>query len=472
MSAVEHADPRHEIIIVKRNHDGHDDAHHGGVWKIAFADFMTAMMCFFLVMWLINAANEQTKAAVASYFNPVELIDRNSSRKGLEDLGDGPSKVGLTADNPQQGATKAGDDGKGGAGSSERRQTKAGAQDAQLSDEKLFADPYAVLAEIAANTGVMQNVSAKGEGGAQAAGPATGASGGESYRDPFAPDFWSQQVAAPGAEATAERAKIEGDPVRPGEKVATVAVPKVKIVPAAPALTAAPLEPLATAEKTDAKSGLKAAQGDAEKLSGKTSKTEEAQTWKAEVDKREAAAADTKAETAKAEKAEPEQTADKGNKAPSKAALQAAADIKKELAKAFLPGEKLADGVSVEATDKGVVISITDQLDFGMFEIGSAMPRRELVLAMEKIGHIINQKKGTITISGHTDARPFHSDTYDNWRLSTARAHSAYYMLVRGGVDESRITEVAGFADRQPKIASDPMAAANRRIEILMTAGG
>ncbi|MDX8454239.1 MotB family protein [Mesorhizobium sp. VK9D] len=467
MSAIDHAEPRHEIIIVKRNHDGHDDDHHGGVWKIAFADFMTAMMCFFLVMWLINAANEQTKAAVASYFNPVELIDRNSSRKGLEDLGDGPSKVGLTSDNPQDGATKAGDDGKGGAGSSERRQTKDGAQDAQLSDEKLFADPYAVLAEIAADTGVMQNVSAKGEGGAQAAGPATGASGGESYRDPFAPDFWSQQVAAPVAEATAERARIEGDPAKPGEKAATVAVPKVKAVPAAPPLTAAPLEPLAAPQKTDAKNGQEAVHGKAEKPS-----SEAARGGKAEADKRELAAGDTKAEAAKAEKAEPEQAADKGDKAPSKAAIQEAADIKKELAKAFLPGEKLADGVSVEATDKGVVISITDQLDFGMFEIGSAMPRRELVLAMEKIGHIINEKKGTITISGHTDARPFRSDTYDNWRLSTARAHSAYYMLVRGGVDESRVTEVAGFADRQPKIASDPMAAANRRIEILMAAGG
>ncbi|MDG4875932.1 MotB family protein [Mesorhizobium sp. WSM4935] len=470
MSVVDHADPRHEIIIVKRNHDGHDDGHHGGVWKIAFADFMTAMMCFFLVMWLINAANEQTKAAVASYFNPVELIDRNSSRKGLEDLGDGPSKVGLTADNPQEGATKAGDDGKGGAGSSERRQTKDGAQDAQLSDEKLFADPYAVLAEIAADTGVMQNVSAKGEGGAQTAGPATGASGGESYRDPFAPDFWSQQVAAPDAEATAERAKIDGDPVKPGEKVAIAAAPKVKAVPATPPLTAAPLEPLAAAEKADAKSEQKAALGEPEKPSSEGNKTDKG--GKAETDKREAAAGVVKAEAAKAEKIEEEQTADKGDKMPSKAALQEAADIKKELAKAFLPGEKLADGVSVEATEKGVVISITDQLDFGMFEIGSAMPRRELVLAMEKIGHIINQKKGTITISGHTDARPFRSDTYDNWRLSTARAHSAYYMLVRGGVDESRITEVAGFADRQPKIASDPMAAANRRIEILMTAGG
>jgi chemotaxis protein MotB len=132
----------------------------------------------------------------------------------------------------------------------------------------------------------------------------------------------------------------------------------------------------------------------------------------------------------------------------------------------------LHDGVSVEATDKGVVISITDQFDFGMFEIGSAVPRRELVLAMEKIGRIVNEQKGAISINGHTDARPFRSDTYDNWRLSTARAHSAYYMLVRGGVDERRITEVAGFADREPKVAADPMAAANRRIEILMATDG
>ncbi|WFP65188.1 MotB family protein [Mesorhizobium sp. WSM4904] len=478
MSAIDHGEARHEIIIVKRNHDGHDEGHHGGVWKIAFADFMTAMMCFFLVMWLINAANEQTKAAVASYFNPVELIDRNSSRKGLEDLGDGPSKVGLTADNPQDGASKAGENGKGGAGSSDRRQTKEASQKSDLSDEHLFADPYAVLSEIATDTGVMQNVSAKGEGGAQNAGPATGASGGESYRDPFAPDFWSQQVATPGAEASAERRKIEGDPAKPGENVAETEVPKVKAVPPAPPRLDAPLEPLATPEKPGAKVATGSGDTKVGKADGKENKAENAQPEKAEAERSEAAKAETAAAkpgTAKAEAAEAETKAEatqEGEKAPSSAALKAAAEIKQELAKAFAPGEKLAQGVSVEATDKGVVISITDQLDFGMFEIGSAVPRRELVLAMEKIGRIVNEKKGTITIGGHTDARPFRSDTYDNWRLSTARAHSAYYMLVRGGVDESRITEVAGFADRQPKIPSDPLAAANRRIEILMATGG
>ncbi|RWP87400.1 MAG: MotB family protein, partial [Mesorhizobium sp.] len=439
MSVADADHGRHEIIIVRRSHDDHDEAHHGGVWKIAFADFMTAMMCFFLVMWLINAANEQTKAAVASYFNPVKLVDRNSSRKGLEDLGDGPRAIGTTADNPKKATNKAGQDGDG---SADRKEDKQELPQAEHSDEHLFADPYAVLSEIATDTGVMQNVSQKGDGGAQAAGPATGASGGASYRDPFEPDFWSQQVAAPAAEASAERTRTEGDPLKPGDKTAETQVLKVKAVPP---VAATPLGPQAK-DVTG-----KQAANPATAMAGETKPdgTKAADAAKAEPEAQKAAKPDI------------------GEKAPTAAALKAAADVKRQLADAFKPGDKLHDGVSVEATDKGVVISITDQLDFGMFEVGSALPRRELVLAMEKIGRIVNSQKGTISINGHTDARPFRSDSYDNWRLSTARAHSAYYMLVRGGVDERRITEVAGFADRQPKIAADPLAAANRRIEIL-----
>ena len=82
-------------------------------------------------------------------------------------------------------------------------------------------------------------------------------------------------------------------------------------------------------------------------------------------------------------------------------------------------GDKLGNGLDVVATDKGVMISVTDEFDFGMFEIGSALPRRDLVLAMEKIGKVLSAQKGTITINGHTDGRPFKSEAYDNWRLST-----------------------------------------------------
>ncbi|TGR30460.1 MULTISPECIES: MotB family protein [unclassified Mesorhizobium] len=456
MSVADADHGRHEIIIVRRGHDDHDEGHHGGVWKIAFADFMTAMMCFFLVMWLINAANEQTKAAVASYFNPVKLVDRESSRKGLQDLGNGPRSVGLMADEPQEATTKAGQDGSGAAGSSNRKQDKQEPQQSQQSDEHLFADPYAVLSEIATETGVMQNVSQKGDGGAQNSGPATGASGGASYRDPFEPDFWSQQVAAPGAEASAQRPRVEGDPLKPGDKAAETQIAKVKAVPPAPPVKDAPLEPLAGDGKDAAATMVKAGDmkaGDAKAGNAKAGDSK---------------AADTPKAVAQQEAAKPEAA----DKAPTAAAVKAAADVKQQLADAFKPGDKLHDGVSVEATDKGVVISITDQLDFGMFEVGSAVPSRELVLAMEKIGRIVNSQKGTISINGHTDARPFRSANYDNWRLSTARAHSAYYMLVRGGVDERRITEVAGFADRQPKDPADPMSAANRRIEILMATGG
>ena len=57
-------------------------------------------------------------------------------------------------------------------------------------------------------------------------------------------------------------------------------------------------------------------------------------------------------------------------------------------------GDKLGNGLDVVATDKGVMISVTDEFDFGMFEIGSALPRRELVLAMEKIGKVLERAEG------------------------------------------------------------------------------
>ena len=105
-----------------------------------------------------------------------------------------------------------------------------------------------------------------------------------------------------------------------------------------------------------------------------------------------------------------------------------------------------------------------------MFNVGSAVPRKELIAAMEKVGKILAGRKGAVAIRGHTDGRPFKSGQNDNWRLSTQRAHSAYYMLVRGGLDEKRIVQVSGFADRRLKVPEDPLDDSNRRIEILLQA--
>jgi len=64
-------DNKPTIIIKKGGHGGH----HGGAWKIAYADFTTAMMCFFLCMWLINTASVTTREAIASYFRKPTIFN-------------------------------------------------------------------------------------------------------------------------------------------------------------------------------------------------------------------------------------------------------------------------------------------------------------------------------------------------------------------------------------------------------------
>jgi chemotaxis protein MotB len=64
-------------IIVKRKKAGHG-GHHGGAWKVAYADFVTAMMAFFLVMWLVNQSKE-VKSAVGGYFRDPGIFDQARS---------------------------------------------------------------------------------------------------------------------------------------------------------------------------------------------------------------------------------------------------------------------------------------------------------------------------------------------------------------------------------------------------------
>ncbi len=65
-------------IIIKRKKVVKADGHHGGAWKVAYADFVTAMMAFFLLMWLLNATTEEQRKGLADYFNPTIPISRIS----------------------------------------------------------------------------------------------------------------------------------------------------------------------------------------------------------------------------------------------------------------------------------------------------------------------------------------------------------------------------------------------------------
>src|SRR5260221_3047397 len=60
-------------IVIKKIKKGCHDAHHGGAWKGAYADFATAMMAFFLLMWLINTTNPEQKCGIAHYFAPESV---------------------------------------------------------------------------------------------------------------------------------------------------------------------------------------------------------------------------------------------------------------------------------------------------------------------------------------------------------------------------------------------------------------
>ena len=401
-----------EIVIVRRGRGEGEEGHHGGVWKIAYADFMTAMMAFFLVMWLINAANEETKAAVASYFNPVKLMDRQAQPKGIEEIDNEEGKIRYERPESVDPITKS------------ARNEKQVEPVPEREERQIFKDPYAVLAEIATDSGVLQNRSAKGEGGSSQAGPSTGAEGGDAYRDPFNPNYWSTHV-------------------------------KDEIFP----LTDSPAVPPPSREQmAQAKRDADAQQAALEKrIAAGDAKTGPDQ-----------ASPDTQGSALK------ENTASaQDEKKPDVTQVESARALAAEItSKTGAANDAKAPDISVVAKDDGLMIQLTDKVDYGMFAIGSAKPDKRVIQVIDEIAKIIANRKGDVIISGHTDSRPFKSDTYDNWRLSSARAQMAYYMLTRNGLDQKRVLRVEGYADRDPKVPTDPYAAQNRRIDIFLKTGG
>ena len=68
--------------IIIRREEVVEGGHHGGAWKVAYADFVTAMMAFFLLMWLLNATTEEQRQGLADYFSPHNLLSHASSGTG------------------------------------------------------------------------------------------------------------------------------------------------------------------------------------------------------------------------------------------------------------------------------------------------------------------------------------------------------------------------------------------------------
>ena len=418
------ANPEHQEIFIIKRHSGHDDAPHGGAWKIAFADFMTAMMALFLVLWLISSTSEKTKHTVAQYFNPVKLVDMTTLKKGFRDpkdteMGSGPN----IKESPDESKSSQRNPAK----KTEIDVTcKAGPDAAALTEAALFRDPYAVLTEIAASAPAASQASSSG----MPAGAATDPS--SSFSDPF---------------------------------------------------TTTPHEPETVRESLLPLVQMSGAQD-------KESQDKEAGAKEAQLNESQSKDINAAPCACHSKHANPEgpcrrrSTCESSGPARQRTIGRDFASGTKPGQRAHCRGRKIEIGhrgaishgvhmtnqphIDVQATAEGILISLTDDARFSMFAIGSAEPQPETVQIMEKIGRILKEGTGSIVVRGHTDGRQYKTAAYDNWRLSSARAQMALYMLARGGVSEKRIENIEGYADHRLKSPNNPNASENRRIEVLL----
>jgi chemotaxis protein MotB len=460
----------HELIIVRR-HEDEEHEHHSSAWKVAHADFMTAMMAFFLIMWLINVTDEQVRKGISDYFNPIHMSQGSTELKGLNKpdaqaarsrakKGHSDTPLPDEALNPMklssghaddktvteaeaaaaavstaaaegadsEPAAAAADASAAGMSQAPPLAAVAGARPSPAtgdSERAAFRDPYAVLAKLAeqyaANHPVSIDVVAGDDG-------QMGVIGGDVDRDPFDPAYW-QLSPAPTARAET-----------PGKPDSLASVP-------------ANLRPDAAAAQTKSQTIARTTTEAASRLQSSGSEAQAAP------------------QPDGAEAAERDHSKDDGDPAATAALSEAvAADIARSV-KATMTDEA-SPQLSVAATAEGVIINLTDGAAYSMFPVGSAVPDARTVVLLEEVAKVLASHPGKIVIRGYTDGRPFRSADYDNWRLSAARAHMAYYMLTRGGLYESRVNAIEGHADRSLKNPADPYAAENRRIEILLKEDG
>jgi len=338
------------IIIKKEVVEG---GHHGGAWKVAYADFVTAMMAFFLLMWLLNATTEDQRKGLADYFSPNNLMSHASSGTGDPFGGHTAFDTGaLVSDR----------------GSIQVIEGKRPVVNPEDGDENVTTQAH-------------------GRRPTEATGNETGGDAGGAI---MVRTVDSDGEARGGSQGASQGAGSGGQAI------------------------------LLAGSQLDGT--------------------------------RQPTAAELRAERERQEKADFEQAADQIRDA-----------VKNDPALAAL-----AKQLAIDMTPEGLRIQIMDEIKMPMFATGSAAPNDRARLLLQKVVPVLLKLSQPISISGHTDAAPFASPGRSNWELSAERANATRRLLVDGGLPETRIRSVTGNADRDPLLPADPMAAANRRIAILV----
>ncbi|MCG8435553.1 MAG: flagellar motor protein MotB [Gammaproteobacteria bacterium] len=126
------------------------------------------------------------------------------------------------------------------------------------------------------------------------------------------------------------------------------------------------------------------------------------------------------------------------------------------------------DQLLLDITPQGLRVQIIDQQNRSMFGLGSARLEDFAAQILVEIGNIINAVPNKVSITGHTDSRPFTRAGYSNWELSSARANAARRALVTGGMEDNKVAQVVGLASSALFDKEDPLSAINRRISIIV----
>ncbi|HMP49915.1 MAG TPA: OmpA family protein, partial [Oligoflexia bacterium] len=125
--------------------------------------------------------------------------------------------------------------------------------------------------------------------------------------------------------------------------------------------------------------------------------------------------------------------------------------------------------VEIKVDQRGLVIEIMDTEKTSMFRSGQAEILPEANNKLSEIAKVLSKVPNPIDLEGHTDAVPFRAGrAYDNWNLSSDRAHAARRVMEAAGFQKGKIARVVGYADERPRDTENPLNPANRRITISM----
>ena len=126
--------------------------------------------------------------------------------------------------------------------------------------------------------------------------------------------------------------------------------------------------------------------------------------------------------------------------------------------------------ILLDITTEGLRIQIVDEQNRPMFDLGSAHLKPYTREILQEIGKVLNQVPNRISLSGHTDAKPYGGGErgYSNWELSSDRANASRRELVAGGLDDGKMLRVVGLSSSVMFNQKDPHDPSNRRISIIV----